>query len=528
MSKQLAKSTGAFGGATLVSRILGLIRDNIAAIVFGTTSGYDAFLVAFKIPNFMRRLFAEGAFSQAFVPLLSGMAAKEDQTEIKNFINNIAGTFSLVLIIVSIIGIVCAPLVIALFAPGFEEHAGRADLATTMLRITFPYLLFISLAAFIGSILNTFGQFAVPAFTPVFLNIAMIVAALFFTRFFDLPIYALAWGVFFGGLAQLLFQVPFLIRLGYFPRPRLGFHDPHVRRLLKLMVPALLGVSVAQINLLIDTIFASFLQTGSISWLYYADRLVEFPLGMFGVALATVVLPHLSRQHANKAADEYSATLDWALRSILVVGIPASIGLFILAKPMVATFFQYGRFHARDVLETAPALQAMAVGLIPFMAIKVLASGFYAQHDIRTPVRIAIIGLITNAILNAILMQHFLHVGLATATTCSAILNATNLFIILVRRGKFQLQKGWLLFLFRMAIVNSISLFATIWMTPSIETWLEWHAFERVGHLLLIVSAVGVIYFIGLRAVGFRYHELLAPRSPAAKNSTLALEESGS
>lgn len=514
MSKQLAKSTIAFGGATLVSRVLGLIRDNIAAIVFGTTSGYDAFLVAFKIPNFMRRLFAEGAFSQAFVPLLSGLSAKEQDDEIKRFINNLSGSFTVVLSIVTLLGIVFAPLIITLFAPGFREDSSRAELATTMLRITFPYLMFISLAAFVGSILNTFGRFAVPALTPALLNISMIAASLFFTDYFSHPVYALAWGVFFGGVAQLVVQLPFLFRLGYFPRPRLGFHDHHVKKLLTLMVPALLGVSVAQINLLVDTIFASFLKIGSISWLYYADRLVEFPLGMFGVALATVVLPHLSRQHASQSHEDFSSTLDWSIRSVLLVGVPAMIGLLILAQPLVATLFYYGKFHASDVLATAPALQAMAMGLIPFMGIKVLAGGFYAQQDIRTPVRVAIVGLLSNVIFNFLLISQWQHVGIAMATTCSAIINSSTLLVLLISRKKYRPQKGWLAFLIRLAVVNVVMSIVVYTMMPSLENWLSWHAPERVFRLLMIVGCAGIVYLGCLRVVGFKYRDLLSPGHP--------------
>ncbi|MEO1898761.1 MAG: murein biosynthesis integral membrane protein MurJ, partial [Methylococcales bacterium] len=341
MSRQLFKSTAIVSSMTMISRVLGFIRDMLFARVFGIDSATDAFFVAFKIPNFMRRLFAEGAFSQAFVPILSDYKEQGSQQALKLFIDRTAGTLALILLLVTIVGVIAAPLLITLFAPGFIHEQKQFDLTVQMLRITFPYLFFISLVAFAGGILNSHGKFAIPAFTPVFLNLCMIAAAIWLSPLMPEPIVALAWGVFAAGIVQLLFQVPALHRLGLLPSFQLGFKDPGVKRILKMMLPALFGVSVTQINLLLDTLIASFLVAGSVSWLYYSDRLVEFPLGIFGIALATVILPNLSKNHAANDPVEFSKSMDWALRLVLLIGLPASVGLLILAEPMLSTLFQY-------------------------------------------------------------------------------------------------------------------------------------------------------------------------------------------
>ena len=363
--KSLIKSTYTVSIMTVFSRILGLAREIIFANYFGATGYMDAFLVAFKIPNFLRRLFAEGAFSQAFVPILSEYRQKQDIEKTKIFINRMAGTLTLVLFFVTLAAVILAPILIMIFAPGFSNDPSRLQLATSMLRITFPYLLLISLTAFLSAILNSYDVFSIPAITPILLNISLIVASIFLSPLFKQPVKALAYGVLMGGIAQLFFQFPFLKRLRLIPNPKIFWKDEGVKRVIKLMAPAILGVSVAQISLLIDTMFASFLKAGSITWLYFSDRLTNFPLGVFGIAIATVILPHLSRKHTDKSEKEYSASLDWALRTILLIGIPSAIGIFILSGPLLSTILQHGKFNAlknRSVHEAGASTMAFAMG----------------------------------------------------------------------------------------------------------------------------------------------------------------------
>ncbi|MFO8155099.1 MAG: murein biosynthesis integral membrane protein MurJ, partial [Thiohalospira sp.] len=382
----MLQSTAVVGGFTLLSRILGFVRDVVIARVFGAGVATDAFFVAFKIPNFMRRLFAEGAFNQAFIPVLAEYRTDREHAETRELVGRTAGTLGLFLLGLTILGVVGAPVLIGLFAPGFIGDAERFDLAVEMLRLTFPYLLFIALTALAGGVLNTYGRFAVPAFTPVLLNISLITAAAFAAPSFAEPIRALAWGVFIAGAAQLAFQLPFLARLGLLPVPRWGAANAGVRRIARLMVPALFGSSVAQINLLIDTLIASLLATGSVSWLYYADRLVEFPLGVFGIALATVILPGLSAHHAANDPAAFSRMIDRALRWVLLVSAPATLGLILLAGPILTTLFEYGAFTAADTAMAAVALMAYSIGLTGFILVKVLAPGYFARQDTKTPV----------------------------------------------------------------------------------------------------------------------------------------------
>ena len=350
MAKSLMRSTTLFSCNTFFSRILGFVRDVVFAHYFGDSAAFDAFLVAFKIPNFMRRLFAEGAFSQAFVPVLSEYREQHSHQDVRNFINDMAGSLGAALLLVTVVAVLFAPVIISIFAPGFLHDVLRFSLATGMLRITFSYLLLISLTALCSAILNSYDSFGVPAFTPVLLNIVLIIMAVFVSAHFTTPEYALAWGIFIAGVVQLLFQLPFLQHKNLLPKPKIKFNDPGVRKVLKLMAPAIFGVSVAQISLLLDTIFASFLQTGSITWLYFSDRLMNFPLGVFGVAIATVVLPKLSRQHIGNNHVDYSKTLDWGLRLLLFVGIPSAVGILILAGPLLSTLFQGREFDAFAVL----------------------------------------------------------------------------------------------------------------------------------------------------------------------------------
>src|SRR5690554_886859 len=387
----LLRSSAIVGVMTMLSRVLGLARDIAIAALAGATGYADAFFVAFRIPNFMRRLFAEGAFAQAFVPVLSEFQATRSFADVQQLVNRVCGLLGSSLLLVTGLAVVGAPWLTALFAPGFISDADKFALTVDLIRITFPYLLFISLAGFIGAILNTYQRFAVPAFTPVILNVSLITAAVWGVRFFSEPVYALAWGVFFAGLLQFLFQLPFLAPLHLLPKPEIKLQDEGVKKILVLMVPALSGVSISQISLLLHTVLASFLPTGSVSWLYYSDRLVELPNGVFAIALATVIMPSLSRLHAAESTAQFSRTIDWALRAVLLLALPAALALVVLAEPILFTLFQYGETTARDMQMASYSLRAYALGLLGFMLIKILAPGYFSRQDMRTPVRFGII-----------------------------------------------------------------------------------------------------------------------------------------
>lgn len=510
MSIRLLKSTAVVGSATLLSRILGFLRDVVIAQAFGAGLAADAFFVAFKIPNFLRRLFAEGAFSQAFVPVLSAYYVRGNLIETQQLVNRVAGTLGLVLLLVTLAGVIGAPLLVMIFAPGFIEEQSKYELTVNLLQITFPYILFISLTAFSAGILNTYKHFGVPAITPVFLNLALIAAALWLAPRMEIPITALAWGVFFAGLAQLLFQLPFLARLHLLPRPRPRWKDPGVQRIFKLMLPAILGSSVAQINLLIDTLLASFLVTGSVSWLYYSDRLVEFPLGVFGIALATVILPSLSEKHAQASRESFARTLDWALRWVVLIGTPAAVGLTLLAEPILTTLFQYGEFSDHDVAMASRSLIAYSFGLLPFILIKVLAPGFYARQDTRTPVRIAIIAMFANMVLNAILIFPLAHAGLALATSLSAWVNAALLFFTLKRQGVYRPQPGWFWLGARILIATLLMAISLLWLMPPLANWLDWGVMTRMVQIILLLGVAVAVYFGALFLIGVR-PRMLAP-----------------
>ncbi len=511
MSKQLLKSTAVVGGMTLISRVLGFLRDMVAANVFGASAGYDAFIVASKIPNFMRRLFAEGAFSQAFVPILSEYRTQKSPEEVQQFVNHVAGCLGAILAIVTIVGILISPILVMIFAPGFVVTGSgiRLTLASDMLKITFPYLLFISLTAFAGGILNCYGRFAVPAFTPVFLNIMMILAAIWLAPHLAEPVTALAWGILFGGIVQLLFQFPFLKRLKLLPRPDLNWQDPGVRRILLLMMPALLGVSVNQLNLMLSSVFASFLPVGSVSWLYYAERLMEFPLGGFGVALATVVLPHLSRHHAEANHEKYSITLDWGIRWVMLIGLPAALGLGLLAGPLLATLFQSGCFTVRDVMLSQSCLIAYSVGIMGFMLVKIFASAYYAKQDIKTPVKIAMMTVGLNAVLSIAFIVPLSHTGLALATSLAALFNAGLLGAGLLKRRLLQLQPGWGLLWLRLILALGVMLAIILFFSPKLETWFLLSHGKRVMLLLSLIGGSGLAYLGTLFASGLRIQHVL-------------------
>ena len=515
MSRRLIKSTLITGGMTLLSRIAGLIRDIVFAGLIGASAGIaaDAFYVAFRIPNFLRRIFGEGAFSQAFVPVFAEHKTRTSQEEVREFVDRMAGIFGLVLLVVTIVGVLAAPFIVYALAPGFTGE--KYDLTVAMLRITFPYILFISLVGMAAGILNTYGRFAAAAFTPVLLNLSLIGAALWLAPRLHNPVMALAWGVFIAGVVQLLFQLPFLARLGLLPRPKLQRGHSGVARVFKLMLPAIFGVSVAQINTLINTILASFLVTGSVSWLYFSDRLMEFPLAVFGIALATVILPSLSHQHANGDKQEFSRLLDWALRWVFLIGIPATAALMLLAGPLLVTFFHYGAFGEQDVRMSSQALVAFSAGLLGFILVKVLAPGFYARQDTKTPVRIGMIAMGVNIALSVMLVFVLKHVGLALAISLAAFVNAALLYRLLRRHGIYAPEPGWPRYFVRIVLASALMSLVLAWGMGDLETWLADVAAVRVQHLALLVGGGALVYVAALFLFGARPRELLL-RKPGA------------
>lgn len=500
MFKSLAK----VGSNTLLSRVLGFVRDLVLAQLFGASAGTDAFFVAFKIPNFLRRLFAEGAFSVAFVPILMEYKTQRSFDELRLFVGRVAGTLGGVLLLVTLVGVIGAPLLVMVFAPGFIADQGKLALAGDMLRLTFPYLLFISLTAFAGGILNAHNRFGVPAFTPVLLNLSLIGCALWLSPQMDRPVVALAWGVLIAGVAQFLFQLPFLHGLGLLPRFSFVPKDEGVRRIGRLMLPALFGVSVTQLNLLLDTLIASFLVTGSISWLYYSDRLMEFPLGVLGVALGTVILPHLSGKHASDSPRDFSRTIDWALRWTLLLGLPAAVALLVLAGPMIATLFQSEVFQAEDVEMARRSLMAYSLGLVSFIMIKVLAPGYYARQNTRTPVRFAVIAMASNMVMNLILVFPLAHAGLALATSLSASLNALLLFRGLRREGVYRPGQGWAALILRGALASALMAGVMWWGLGDLQVWVSMGRMDRVWQLLGWILAGALVYFSALALFGIR------------------------
>lgn len=505
----LLKVLATMSAMTLISRILGFVRDTVIARAFGAGLMTDAFFVAFKIPNLLRRLFAEGAFSQAFVPILGEYKAKRSFDETRLLIDDVAGMLGLALFLVTLIGVIAAPLVIYLSAPGFSADAQKFDVTVSMLRIIFPYIFFISLVAFAGSILNTYSRFSVPAFTPVLLNLSLIAGALWLTPYFHPPVLALAWSVAIGGVLQLAFQAPFLLKLKLLPRFTLNFHDAGVWRILKLMGPALFGVSISQISLLINTIFASFLVTGSVSWLYYADRLMEFPTAILGVALGTILLPSLAKHYADASHAEYSKLLDWGLRLTLLLALPAALALALLAVPLIATLFYYGKFSAHDLFMTREALMAYSLGLLGLIMVKVLAPGFYARQNIRTPVKIAIATLLATQLMNLVFISQLKHAGLALSIGLGACLNATLLLYHLRKAGVYEPQPGWRGFFLKVAIALAVMGGALFWATGDTQAWLHMRAGAKVLHLSALVALGAGVYFVTLYTLGLRLKEFV-------------------
>ncbi len=500
----LLRTLAAVSSMTLLSRILGFAREALIARAFGAGAATDAFFIAFRLPNLLRRLFAEGAFSQAFVPVLAEYRNRRGDTDTHTLINRTATVLFVALVVVTGLGILGAPLIILVTAPGFVATPDKFQLTVELTRIVFPYILFLSLVSLSGGILNTWSRFQIPAFTPVLLNVSMILAATVAAPWFDPPVLALGWGAFIGGVLQLALQIPALQQLGLLPRWDWNPHDPGVRRILKLMGPAAIGVSVAQVSLLINTIFASFLPTGSVSWLSYADRLMEFPTGMLGVALGTILLPSLARHYADNDTVEYSKLLDWGLRMTLLLAAPSAVALGILAVPLISTLFFHGRFTAHDVEMTRWALVAYSVGLLGLILVKVLAPGFYARQNIKTPVKIAITTLLATQAMNLVFIGPFKHAGLALSIGLGACLNATILFTKLRKQGIYHPQPGWQFFLLKLLIALLI-MAAVLWFGMMGEDrWFLYHTGQRAAHLAALVAGGALSYFTSLWLMGFR------------------------
>lgn len=507
----LLRSAATVSSFTLVSRITGLFRDILIASVFGAGPLTDAFWVAFRIPNLLRRLFAEGAFSQAFVPILGQIRTQRSPEEVRTLLDRVALLLTFALMVVTLIGIVGAPWVVSAMASGMRTANRQPEFlaAVTMTQLMFPYIVCMSLVAFASGVLNTWSRFAVPAFTPVLLNISMITAALFLSRFFETPIYSLAVGVMLGGLAQLAVQWIALARLGLLPRYSLrlreAWQDPVVKRIMRQMLPAVLGVSVAQISLLINTNIATWLTPGSVTWLSFADRLMEFPTALLGVALGTVLLPSLSAAHARQDHQGYSALLDWGLRLVLLLGVPAALGLAMLSDGLVATLFNYGAFTSHDVGQTKLAVSAYSIGLLGLLAIKILAPGFYAKQDIRTPVKIALMVLVLTQLFNLIFVPIFAHAGLALSIGLGASVNALCLVTLLQRRGLYVPEPGWLRFMLRL-LPAILGLATLLWFASHQLDWIALgaHPGKRVAWLATVVAGSGLVYGALLFLFGFR------------------------
>lgn len=524
-SGSLLRSGAVVSSMTLLSRILGFVRDQVLAIFFGAGALTDVFLVAWKIPNFLRKLFAEGAFAQGFIPVFTEYKEKRTQKELLDLAAHVSGALGVVLLIVSTLGVMLAPLLVMIFAPGFKDSGSQFELATDMLRITFPYLFFVSLLAYSGSILNTFGKFAIPSLTPVLLNVCMIFAAIWLAPHFEQPIVALAWGVLLAGIVQIAFQLPFLASIGLMPKPVLkmsAWRHPGVKRILKLMAPVLFGSSVAQINILLDTVIASFLTIGSLSWLYYSDRLMQFPLGILGVAVATVILPRLSATYANASETDFRDTLEWALKITLLIGMPAAFGLLLLASPLIASLFEYGKFTASDTRMTSFSLMAYALGVPAFILTKVMLPAFFSRHDTRTPVRIGIIALISNMVYNVALVVPMVvfgfiapHTGLALASALSAWQQTWMLYRKLGEHGIYRVSDE--IRRFALKLVPALA-FMTILIIALLSVWSPGAAWsnmlfwQRATALLVIIMAAFFAYAASLWVSGLRPRDLLAGR----------------
>ncbi|MGE5093495.1 MAG: murein biosynthesis integral membrane protein MurJ [Betaproteobacteria bacterium] len=503
----LLRAAASVSGMTLLSRITGFVRDTLIAVLFGAGLATDAFFVAFRIPNLLRRLFAEGAFSQAFVPVLGEYRKRRGDEATRELSGKVLAVLAAGLFVVTLVGIVAAPAIVWLTAAGFAKDADKFALTTTMLRICFPYILFVSVVSFSAGILNTYGSFKAPAFTPVLLNLSFIGFALALAPRLEQPVVALAWAVFFGGVAQLAFQVPFLRHIRMLPRPRWAPHDEGVMRILKLMAPAAVGMSVAQVSLLINTQIASWLGDGRVSWIYYADRLMEFPSAMLGVALGTVILPSLVRHHQADDTAAYSRLLDWGLRLSLLLSLPAAVALGLMAVPLISTLFWHGEFLRNDVIMTRHALIAYAVGLMGIIGVKILAPGFYARQNIRTPVKVAIVTLVVTQLMNAIFVPWLKHAGLALSISVGATFNAGWLWWLMHRRGIYKPEPGWAAFLVKLAVALYL-MGGAIWYSMGTEaSWFEIDTTRRAIKLALVIVAGTAAYFGSLAMMGMRLRD---------------------
>lgn len=505
---------------TFLSRIMGLVRDIVVANLMGASAASDVFLFANKIPNFLRRLFAEGAFAQAFVPVLTEVQHEENDEKTRQFIAKVSGTLGVIVTLVTLVGVIGSPIVVMIFGPGwFIDHqqqgpeAAKFELASQLLKITFPYLWFVTFVGLSGAILNTLNRFAVSAFTPVLLNVAIISSAIFLHESFDEPAYALAWGVFLGGLTQFLFQIPFLARAGALVMPKWGWHDHYVTKVRKLIIPALFGVSVGQINLLLDTVIATSLITGSISWLYYSDRLLEFPLGLFGIAIATVILPALSKSYVSKDPVQFQRNMDWGVKMVCLLGLPAAVGLAVLAEPMLLVLFQRGEFTPEDVRFASMSLTAYSTGLLSFMLVKVLAPGYYSRQDTKTPVKYGIWCMVANMAFNLIFVFFWGYemgfIGLAMATSASALLNVILLYQGLHKANIYRVSRNTLFFIIRVALTTTLMGTAIYYINAPSEKWLPLSLDLRILELTKLLAIAVVIYAAGLLLVGLRPKQLL-------------------
>ena len=500
----LLRALGTISSLTLVSRILAFTRDVLIARIFGAGMVTDAYFVAIKLPNLLRRLFAEGAFSQAFVPIFGEYKNRRGHDDTKLLVDHVTTMLAIILFVVTLVGILAAPLLVYISAPGFVKDAAKFDLTVQMLQITSPYIFFISLVAVAAGILNTYNKFWVPAFAPILLNTCLIGGALWAVPYFDQPIMGMAWAWFIAGFVQLAFQIPFLKKIGMLPRIRFNFKDEGMRRVIKQMGPAVFGVSIAQISLIINTIFASFLVAGSVSWLYYADRLMEFPTGILGVAISTILLPSLSQCYASNNTVEYSRLLDWGLRLTIMLTLPAALALGMISVPLLATFFQHGAFSAHDVMMTSRALIGYSIGLVGLILVKILAPGFYARQDIRTPVKIGIVTLLATQAMNALFIGWIQHAGLALSIGLGACLNSAILFYYLRKHGIYHPEPGWAKFFLKIVIAVA-ALALTLWFGMGTEqSWLTGSGWSRILRLSGLVAGGVVVYFAVLAVLGFR------------------------
>jgi putative peptidoglycan lipid II flippase len=505
---------------TLISRVLGLVRDVVVASIMGAGAGADVFFLANKIPNFLRRLFAEGAFAQAFIPVLTEVKQNGSEHDLKLFIAKVAGTLGVIVTLVTVVGVIASPVIIALFGTGWfidyldgNPDGEKYELASSMLKITFPYLMFISLTGLSGAVLNTLNKFAVSAFTPVLLNVGIISCAIFLSPQFEQPAYALAWGVFIGGLLQLLFQLPFLYRAGVLVKPQWGWHDPAVVKVRTLMIPALFGVSVGQLNLLFDTLIASFLGTGAISWLYYSDRLLEFPLGLFGIAIATVILPTLSRNHSSDDTQAFAKNMDWGVRMVCILGIPAAAGLVLLAEPLLLVIFYRGEFSLDDAAKASFSLMAYGTGLLSFMLVKVLAPGFFSRQDTKTPVKIGIACMIANMVFNIIFVIPYDYVGLAIATSLSATLNAAWLYVLLNKQGVYRVSRATTNLVLKVLAAVGCMAFVVRYLSPEIEYWQVAPLMQNIIQLTKLIGLAAITFLLSLFLLRVRLSDIRSQQS---------------